>query len=295
MYEYFNERDYARDFPYTDLAAERRRADTDVRGVDYKREAGLYGVWERIRISSDEGAQSIGRPKGLYDTLIVDRMDLIDEESVEDAKDEIARELCYLFDAGDIAPERLLVVGLGNPRLSPDAVGVESARRVKATMHVKRFDEKLFYDLECSEIAVIVPDVTSVSGIDALVTVKGLCDAIKPDAVIAVDSLASRSTKRLGRTVQISNTGIFPGSGIGGIHSAINKARVGVPVISIGVPTVIDSRMFWYDAAGGKRDGANASELAGASMFVAPKEINGIVETAAKIIGGGINQAFGLF
>ena len=294
MYEYFNERDYATDFPYTDLATERRRADTSIKGVDYKREEGLYGTWERIKISSEEGARSIGRPMGIYDSLSVERMDLIDDEGIEDAADEVARELCYLFDATGIVPERLLVVGLGNPRLSPDAVGVESARRVRATMHIKHFDEPFFLGLECSEIAVMTPDVMSVSGMDASVSVRGICEAIKPDAVIAVDSIASRSVKRLGRTVQISNTGIFPGSGIGGTHTAISRGSVGTPVISIGVPTVIDSRMFWMDARDGMgRD--SRPELAGAAMFVAPKEINAIVETSAKIIGGAINQAFGLF
>jgi len=294
MYEYFSERDYAKDFPYTDLATERRRADVDLKGVDFKREAGLYGSWERIRITSPEGARCIGRPMGIYDTLLTERMDLIDEEGIEDASEEIARELCYLFDVGEIIPERILVVGLGNPRLSPDAIGVESAGAVKATMHIKSFDEALFRGLECSEIAVCIPGVASVSGMDASVSVRGICDAIRPNAVIAIDSLASRSVKRLGRTVQISNTGIFPGSGIGGLHSAINKGTVGVPVISIGVPTVIDSRMFWLDA-GGSRSETEGNELAGASMFVAPKEINGIVESGAKIIGGAINQAFGLY
>ena len=292
MYEYFNERDYLNDFPYTDLAAERRRADLNVDGIDYKREEGLGGSWERIRIRTDEGAKSIGRPIGIYDTLILERMDLADAEAIEDAADEVARELCYLFDRREIIPERLLVVGLGNPRLSPDAVGVESARRVKATMHIKRFDEEFFRGLECAEIAVLIPDVTSASGIDASVAVKGLCDAIRPNAVIAIDSLASRSVKRLGRTVQISDTGIFPGSGIGGCASAICQESVGLPVISIGVPTVIDSRMFWHDANGSAKESA---ALAGASMFVAPKEINGIVDGAAQIIGGGINQAFGLY
>ena len=77
MYEYFSERDYAKDFPYTDLATERRRADVDLKGVDFKREAGLYGSWERIRITSPEGARCIGRPMGIYDTLLTERMDLI--------------------------------------------------------------------------------------------------------------------------------------------------------------------------------------------------------------------------
>lgn len=294
MYEYFNERNYATDFPYTDLACERGRADLNLKGVDFKRESGLGGSWERIRITSPEGARSIGRPMGRYDTLQVGRMDLMDAEAIDDASDEIARELCYLCDAEDIIPKRLLVVGLGNPRLAPDAVGTQSADEVRATMHIKKFDERFFEGLDCSEIAVIKPNVMAVSGMDALTGVRGLCREIQPDAVIAIDALASRSTERLGCTVQLSSTGIFPGSGIGNCHDPISASTVGVPVLSIGVPTVIDARMFWMDAQADST-GIGNTDAVRTAMFVAPKEINGIVDTAAKIIGNGINQAFGLY
>ncbi|MBO5907869.1 MAG: GPR endopeptidase [Clostridia bacterium] len=288
---FYNEREYC-DFPYTDLACERRRVGTDIRGVDFKREATLIGSWERIKISSPEGAKSIGRPMGLYDTLELERMDLIDLEGIDDASDEIARELCYMCDMSEVVPDRVLVVGLGNPELTPDAIGPEAARGVKATMHIKDFDKKLFSDLECSEIAVVTPGVSAMSGMDASVTVKGVCEKIRPSVIFAVDALASRSAERLGRTVQISNTGIFPGSGIGNGRNAISKETVGVPVIAIGVPTIIDSRMFCYDLWG---NGDNTRDGARESMFVSPKEINEIVKAAGKIISGGINQAFGLF
>ena len=288
---FYNERGYG-DFPYTDLACERRRVSTDIKGVDYKREATLIGAWERIKISSEDGARSIGRPIGIYDTLEVERMDLLDLEAIDDAADEIARELCYMCDMSDTTPDRVLVVGLGNPELTPDAIGPEAARCVKATMHIRDFDTEFFHGLECSEIAVISPGVSASSGMDASVTVRGVCELIKPTVIFAIDALASRSAERLGRTVQISNTGIFPGSGIGNGRTAISKDTVGVPVIAIGVPTIIDSRMFCYDAWG---DDPYARCGARESMFVAPKEINEIVKASAKIIGGGINQAFGLF
>ena len=289
---FFNEKNPTDSFPYTDLACERRRADRSVTGVDYKRESSLGGEWERIKITSREGADSIGRPMGIYDTLITDRMDLMDLEAVDDAADEVARELCYLCDAGDILPARVLVVGLGNPELTPDSIGPETARGVKATMHIKDFDADFFEELECSEIAVMAPGVASSCGMDAEIAVRGVCNIMKPDVVFAIDALASRSPKRLGTTVQISNTGIFPGSGIGNGRRAISKETLGVPVISIGIPTVIDSRMFWYDAEGAPE---KANKLLRESMFVSPKEINEIVKVGARIISGGINQAFGLY
>ncbi|MBE6533127.1 MAG: GPR endopeptidase [Ruminococcaceae bacterium] len=291
MYGYYTERDYKGDFPYTDLATERRRADVELAGVEYKREQGIIGEWEKIKITTKKGAESIGRPIGIYDTLNIGRMDLLDGESIIDARDEVARELCYMLDASDIFPERILVAGLGNPALTPDSVGAEAAKAVKPTMHIREMNKRLFEDLNCAEIAVCSPGVAATSGLDAAVTIRGLCEALGPDAVIVVDALASRSPERLGTTVQICNTGIAPGSGLGNPRQPISIDTVGVPVIAIGVPTVIDSRMFYYNPNGERRPKPEICP----SMFVSPKEINDIVSAAALIIGGGINQAFGIY
>ena len=292
MYGYFTERNYKGDFPYTDLACERRRADTEIKGVEYKRERAIYGSWERISITSKEGAHAIGRPMGLYDTLSVGRMDLLDDEAIADASDEIARELCHLFDVGDIFPERVLIAGLGNRRLTPDAVGCAAAEMVKPTMHIKEMNRRLFESLDCAEISVCTPGVASQSGLDAAVTIKGICEAIGPDAVIVIDALASRSPSRLGSTVQICNTGICPGSGLGNPRQEISERTVGVPVIAIGVPTIIDARLLCYSTDRICRN--DTTEDIG-PMLVSPREIDEIVSTAGKIIGDGINQAFGIF
>ena len=269
----------------SDLALERRRVETDIPGVEYRRERSVGGVWERIRINSEEGSKSIGRPLGCYDTLTVARMDILDSEEAEDAQDEVARELCRMCDIEDILPERILIVGLGNKMLTPDAIGPMAAGEVEATMHIKAANKEMFDSFECSEIAVISPDVTANSGIDTLDIIKGVSERIRPDVVFAIDALASRSPDRLGTTIQISSTGIFPGSGIGNRRGAINKQTLGVPVIAIGIPTVIHSGMFGKGAIGASQS---------YDMFVAPKEIDGIVRTGAKIIGGAINQAFGI-
>ena len=287
MYGYFNERNYNGDFPYTDLACERRRADVSIPGVDYKREISACGSWERIKITSKKGAESIGRPLGIYDTLNTGRLDLLDEEGIEDATNEIANELCYILDASDIFPEKILVAGLGNPNLTPDAIGYAASRAVKPTMHISEHDRRLFESLNCAEIAVCTPGVAATSGLDAAVMIRGLCEAISPDAVIVIDALASRAVERLGSTIQISNTGVSPGSGLGNPRTPICYETVGAPVIAIGVPTIIDSRMFSYNAAD-RVESRNYPK-----MFVSPKEINDIVEAAAQVIGGGINQAFG--
>ena len=269
----------------SDLAVERRRADTDIPGVSYRRERTVGGVWERIGISSEEGARSIGRPVGIYDTLNLRKMDTLDPSALDDAKEEIAKELCTLCERERILPGRILVVGLGNRNLTPDALGPLTAEGVTPTLGIKRRDEAMFEALECSEIAVIAPGVEGSTGIDTKDFVKGISDKIAPDLIIAVDALASRSEDRLGTTVQTSTTGVIAGSGLGGHASSIDISTVGVPVFGIGVPTVINSKILRgaLEAVPNKLD-----------MFVSPKEIDGIVRAAAEIISGGINQAFGI-
>lgn len=287
MRNYFTDRKENEASMYTDLAVERRRANPEVRGVEYRSSECNVGIWESVKISSDEGAKSIGRPKGRYDTLSTGRMDLLSEDEIDDATEEIAKKLCETIDSTSAIPERLLVVGLGNRNLTPDSVGPKAASIVKPTLHIKNFDEEMFESLECSEIAVISPGVTSESGLESSEIIKGVSRRILPDAIIAIDAIATRSVERLGSTVQISDTGLFPGSGIGNSRSAITEDTVGVPVIAVGVPTVIDSRIF------GMPDNAKLKPHSEA-MMVSPKEIDEITTTAARIIGGAINQAFGI-
>ena len=272
----------------SDLAAERRRADTKIAGIEYRRDRADIGSWERLRIRSEAGAKSIGRPMGIYDTINLPRLCDLDIDEIDDARNEVAKELCRICDADGITPEKILVVGLGNRELTPDAVGPLSADKTRATLHIKAEDEHLFYSLECSEIAVLKPGVTSDSGLDTSRVVRGVCEILHPDVVIAIDALAAGSPARLGNTIQICDTGIHPGSGIGNSRAALGKQELGVPVIAIGVPTVINSRIFVVE--NGEARASDRSE----EMFLAPQLVGQIVKNAAEIIGGGINQAFGL-
>lgn len=283
MYDYYEKRNEKEISMFTDLAIERRRADTDIEGVKYEKKKTRGGTWETVRITSEKGEESIGRPKGIYATLSLERMDNLDEDECEDATDEIARKLCEICDLNRIIPARILVVGLGNSKLTPDSIGPKSADRVIATMQIMNYDSERFDELECSEIAVISPGVSAKSGLDAADWVIGISSRLKPDVIFAIDALASRAPDRLGRTVQISDTGIFPGSGVGNTRAEISRKKLGVPVIAIGVPTVMDSRHF-----------STNGMLTGEPMFVSPREIDGIVDSASRIIGGAINQAFGL-
>ena len=287
MRKYFTERKEKSASFYTDLAIERRRAEPDTTGISYTSKETAGGVWECIRIFSEEGARSIGRPIGHYDTLNTGRLDLLGEDEIDFATEEVAKKLCEEIDGINVPPERILVVGFGNQKLTPDSTGPKTAALVKPTLHVKEFDEETFISLGCSEIAVLTPGVTADSGIESTDIVRGVARRVMPDVIIAVDSIATRSAERLGSTVQISDTGLFPGSGVGNQRFAITEDTMGTPVIAIGVPTVIDSRIF---ALGECTD----QKITGEAMLVSPKEIDEITDVAARIIGGAINQAFGI-
>lgn len=272
----------------SDLACERRRADIKIDGVEYEEEKAGDLLWERINIRSKEGAAEIGRPQGYYDTLNLGKAHTLDREDEDAAANEIAKELHLMLKRSRAADNRLLVVGLGNENLTPDAVGPRAAKLTNATMHLKKMGEPIFCGIDLSEIATIAPGVMAQSGMEASDVIFAICDKIKPDAVIAIDSLASASPKRLGTTIQISNTGIFPGSGIGNRRTPLNKEKLGVPVIAIGVPTVINANHLAANGIGG------ASESAVSELFVSPREIDEIVSSCSKIIANGINIAFGI-
>ena len=273
---------------YSDLACERRKANVECEGICFTEERRGDYKWERITVTDKKGAESLGRPIGHYDTLTLPRMDTLTEEDIADAASEISEELCFSLDRISVIPDRILVVGLGNAELTPDSVGPKSALQVNATMHLAPADRQIAKNIECSGIAICIPGVMAKSGLDSVTTVKAISEKQSFDAVIAIDSLASLSPERLGKTIQISDTGIIPGSGIGCRRTPLNKESLGVPVIAIGVPTVINSKFFSYSGE------INNSEQ-NSEMFVSPREIDVITDASSKIISMGINLAFGIF
>lgn len=264
---------------YTDLMSERQRACGE--GIDFKRSSGGVGVWERIHVMSDSAAERIGRPVGHYHTFNVQGLDMIDSYDAEDIAEEIASELWHLCEFSALVPKKLLVAGLGNEELTPDSLGPLAAKKIEATMHLRASMPEMFAALGCIEIAVIRPGVVAQSGIESYECIMALCERLKPDAVIAIDALCAESETRLGCTVQLSDTGIFPGSGVGNPRGKITKDTVGCPVFSIGIPTVIDA-------------GITSRRSPGERMLVTPRCINAIISTGSTIVADSVNRAFGV-
>lgn len=260
----------------TDLASEAHRmekANSSLSGVAAREEKvngfSLYSV----DILNEEGAQALKKPVGKYYTLELDRFFERGSDSFSPAAEAISQLIsnCFLS-----TPSSVLIAALGNPDITPDALGPLTASHLIVTRHIKNAGEALFASFR--SLSVCRTGVLGTSGIESALHIKTLCDEIKPDLVIAVDALAGADSTRLCRTIQVCSTGISPGSGIGNDREALSQEYLGVPVIGIGVPTVIDASVF-------------GSEEQYSGMFVTPRNIDSMVRSAARLIGYGIDLA----
>lgn len=244
-----------------------------------------------VEILDSQGAQAIGKPVGRYVTLELGGLARREEEAFPRAAKAIAEELtAMLKDLPAGAPA--LVVGLGNRAITPDAVGPGAADHTMVTRHLVEQIPEHFGSFR--PVSALAAGVLGTTGVESGDLVKALTDKIKPACVIAVDALASRSMKRVCSTVQISDTGIVPGSGVGNHRTALDRETLGVPVIAVGVPTVVDAATIAADVVqeAGKAD-LDPAALGGAGreLIVTPRDIDQRVTDMAKVIGYGINMA----
>ena len=238
----------------------------------------------RMVVQSDRAAQLLGKPAGTYITVEVPPLSDNERESEPHAR-VIAEELNSLL------PQEgtVLVVGLGNANITPDALGPQAAGLVLATRHIQgEFARSMGLD-DLRATAVCKPGVLGQTGVESGELTAGLCRTVKPGAVIVIDALASRSLERLGCTVQLCDNGISPGSGVGNNRTAIDRELLGVPVIGIGVPMVVDARTIAVELTGG--DGGEMVTPRGSAMMVTPREIDLMVRRAAQLVAMAINIA----
>jgi spore protease len=195
---------------------------------------------------------------------------------------------------------RILVAGLGNAAMTPDAIGPETLRRLTVTRHLRGYDESLFAALGCCELAAISPGVLGQTGMESGELVRCAAGLVKPHLVVAVDALAARSVDRLSSTVQITDRGISPGSGIGNRRRALDEAALGCPVMGVGVPTVVDSSTLVLDAL--EKAGISSETLSpaltevlegGRSFFVSPKDCDEVVTLTSRLLARALDEAFG--
>lgn len=285
----------------TDLALEARESfeeDVEIRGVKVEAEADeereIYTTV--VKIETENGARAMGKPIGTYITLEAPNMSSEDEDYHREISVALAAHLGRLLKPKE---KNVLVVGLGNRDVTPDALGPEVVGNLHITRHLIKEYGRSYVGEGSGIVSAIVPGVMAQTGMETLEIIKGVTMQTRPDAVIVVDALAARNTRRLNRTIQITDTGINPGSGVGNNRSGINAEALGVPVIAIGVPTVVDAatiisdsieQMLDADECRQKLREKMAANLN--TMFVTPKDIDETIKRVSYTISEGLNIAF---
>lgn len=288
----------------TDLALEAREsineADSELRGVrveEYYLEKDDIQV-TKVIIDTKNAAKAMGKAVGTYVTMEAPAMVEPDEDYHREISDCLAKELLEMIPDGD-RELSVLVVGLGNREVTADALGPHVVDNLFITRHVVKEYGKAAYN--CSKMNLVSgmePGVMAKTGMETAEIVKGVVAQTHPDVLIVIDALAARSIKRLNRTIQITNTGIQPGSGVGNHRNALTEEELGVPVIAIGIPTVVDAATIvgdalkkWMDE---DMDMEFDSRLAFAelnNMYMTGKDIDAVIKRVSFTLSEGINIA----
>lgn len=286
------------DYIYTDLALEnyKQLSRTDIHGVSCcEYEAGSTTVTE-LRVTSDEGAKLLSRKRGTYITISVGRLWEEPHERLKETAKLVGQNINDMIHSVCKCPERILICGLGNRLITPDALGPAVSDKVIVTRHIKEEDPTLFSETCAYDISAISTGVVSQTGVETAEFIKGVANTVRPSLIIAIDALAARDVGRLATTVQLSDSGISPGSGIGRKRKEISEDTMGVPVISVGVPTVVSSATLVYDAlheAGKEPDAALIKVLnTGKSFFVSINESDIMIRTMSDVISEALNGIF---
>lgn len=269
----------------TDIALERHELlkDNKCEGVSFQKQETEKAVITTIEILDERGEKALGKPKGKYVTI--DLPEFSHESELLDSRlTAITRTIKDLL---PLNAKTLLVAGLGNESITPDALGPLCAKQIFSTRHIEDGMEKDFGLPNLRPVAAVSTGVLGQTGIETAEYIKGIVELIKPDAVIVVDALASRKISNLGKTVQLSDTGITPGAGVGNYRKTIDKSTLGVHVISMGVPTVVDGRTIVHDLT---ENAENISTDAD-EMMVTPRDIDTVIQRAAKLLALSINCA----
>lgn len=292
----------------TDLALEAREsisdADGSMRGVrveEYYKEAEDIQV-TKVMIDTKNAAKIMGKPMGVYVTMEAPALVEPDEDYHREISDCLAEELLQMIPNAE-NEQSILVVGLGNREVTADALGPQVVDNLFITRHVVKNYGKAAYN--CSRmnlVSSIEPGVMAKTGMETAEIVKGVVAETKPDVLIVIDALAARNTRRLNRTIQITNTGIQPGSGVGNHRNALTEESLGVPVIAIGVPTVVDAATIVGDALdqllhdeefdGLKYVGQQSMTMAELNnMYMTGKDIDAVIKRVSFTVSEGINIA----
>lgn len=295
----------------TDLAVELREDfkedDERIKGVTIKEEYHKHRKVHvsTVRITDAAGAAAMGHSIGTYITIEAKGLTEGEEQLRRFVAETLAEQLLRLMDSVKKETKEVLVVGLGNREATPDALGPVAVDELVVTRHlILQLGEEFKKKYHLTSFCAMAAGVLAQTGMESGELIKSVVREMKPDLVIAIDALASRSTERLGTTVQITDTGIYPGAGIGNNRQALNKDTLGIPVIAVGVPTVVDAATILQERMGNylRRKGVSEAECEeilqeakegdGQVLFVTPKGIDELVRRAGETVAEAINLCF---
>lgn len=304
----------------TDLADERNEIykkanniSTNVDGIEAEEDEAENIKIGRVNIVNENGEQAIGKPQGTYVTLDIKNIKTIQHEEIEKVANVLANELRNLINKHITDVDDILVVGLGNIYVTPDALGPKVVPEIEVTRHILQYMPKAMPE-DTRPVSAIAPGVLGITGIETMEILKGIVDNVKPKMLIVIDALASRNIERISSSIQLSDTGIVPGAGVENTRKEISEKTLGIPVVALGIPTVVDlasitnecirifiedlqQKAMSNDALNKLKDTDNYEQIKEAlnvgkyNMIVTPKEIDELIENMKEIVALGINQA----
>lgn len=305
----------------TDLALERRelyrkanQLENEIEGIDAEEEQVSDKIWiSRVKVLNEKGEEAIGKPVGSYITIDLKGLKTASEEEIGNASEAVTKELKELISKHIRQEDSILVVGLGNEAVTPDALGPKVITQIDVTRHILNYMPEVL-EPNTREVSAVSPGVLGTTGIETQEILKGIVENIKPKLLIVIDALASKSIERISSTVQIADTGIVPGAGVGNTRKEISQKSLGIPVVAVGIPTVVDLATITDDCLdlfitklqeeaksndylNSLKEQDNYEEIKealvpnGYNMIVTPKEIDDLIENMSNVVARGINFA----
>ena len=305
----------------TDIASERRdiyqkanNVEDKIDGIESEKEEINEEIKiERVKITNENGEKAIGKPIGDYITIDIQKLKIAQEDEIKVAADIVSKELKKIIDKHVDKQGEILVVGLGNIYVTPDSLGPKVINEIEVTRHIINYMPQ--YVVEGARmVSAIAPGVLGTTGIETVEILKGVVDNINPKLLIVIDALASRSIERISSTVQISDTGIVPGAGVGNTRNEISQRTLGIPVIALGIPTVVETAVLVNDSLdlfitklqeeaksndylNKLKEEDNYEEIKEAlnpkeyNLIVTPKEIDQLIENMKDVVSMVINMS----
>lgn len=304
----------------TDLAVERtnlyRKANKleEIDGIETENQEINKNIKvSRVKITNENGEQAIGKKRGVYVTIDLKDLKVADEDEIQSASETLSNELKILIQNHVQEKDDIMVVGLGNIYVTPDSLGPKVINEIDVTRHIIKYLPQ-YIDENARPVTAISPGVLGTTGIETYEILKGIVDNVKPKLLIVIDALASRSIERISSTIQISDTGIVPGAGVGNTRAEISEKTLGIPVIALGIPTVVESAVLVNDCLdlliekmqseaksnvylNQLKEQDNYDKIKDVlnpqnyNMIVTPKEIDDLIENMKDVVARGINMS----